>query len=240
MSTALSTAAPRERPILFSASMVRAIRAGTKTQTRRIVRDQASVSDVAGGGLEPTVWWPRDGDLLLPCPYGASGDRLWVKEAHAFLDGDFRPTTMTDRGHVQVSYRADHADPVHGDGPDKLRWRPSIYMPRWASRFTLEVTDVRVERLQEITEEDARAEGVAPRVFESWTWCNRARKQTFETFVPECGDPGAELLYHDRRETLSAREGFYSLWETINGERASWASNPWVWVVSFTRMEVAL
>lgn len=142
---------PRERPILFSGPMVRAILAGTKTQTRRVVKVEPGKLDV---GENPA------------CPYGVpGGSRLWVRETwyddNATRDAEPIPTSHDDFIH----YRAD------GEAHDQfeeldgfLRWRPSIFMPRWASRITLEVTEVRVERLQEITEADAWAEGIAAHV----------------------------------------------------------------------------
>jgi hypothetical protein len=142
----------RERPILFSAPMVRAILDGTKTQTRRVVKPAPMmVTD------HKTAVWEGPADSLLKlldgagrhCPYGQPGDRLWVREAFAFCLADkFGPTPDS------VIYRADegNADWPHG-------WKPSIHMPRCASRITLEVTAVRVERLNDISEKDAWAEG---------------------------------------------------------------------------------
>jgi len=206
----------KERPILFSAPMVRALLAGTKTQTRRAIKSD---------------WWrcldPNDaGDraaALAQCPFGAPGDRLWVKETfglHAYLDftdwhrGSIRGEIEDDiRERFAVAYRADHYDKDHA------AWRPSIFMPRWASRITLEITEVRVQRLQSISEEDAIAEGV------------------------EATSPPDMLRYRDYRpekEALRstwsyARDSFHSLWESINGT-ASFAANPWVWALTFTRV----
>jgi len=197
----------RERPILFSAPMVRAILAGTKTQTRRIVKPQPelnpnySPSRVDRYTTHPEFWWPSNAarsmvsisDMASLGPYGSKGDRLWVKETHVYRDK-----------HDRVYYRADHehADPYAHNG-----WRPSIFMPRWASRITLEVTGVRVERLHAITEEDARAEGVVAPNDAGHCW-------------PD-GQP---------------RRVFADLWRQINGAE-SWDANPWVWVVSFKRLE---
>lgn len=161
-----------ERPILFSGPMVQAILAGRKTQTRRQVKlrelREFQLSTTSGYDWRfrdrRSLWNVVSTERLMEmCPYGQAGDRLWVRETHGFLDPDFKPTVMTDRGHVQVTYQADHAiDPNHGDGPDRIRWRPSIHMPRWASRITLEVTSVSVERLQSLGEDDAQAEGIEP------------------------------------------------------------------------------
>jgi hypothetical protein len=200
------SSAPRERPVLFSAPMVRAILEGRKTQTRRLVNPQPAPNSPFDGG---TTWMYRPdkgrhvpvgtvGHLTvaektgLRCPYGVPGDVLWVKET-------FKAFTQQ-----RVEYRADYPSLESTTG-----WTPSIFMPRWASRLTLEVTEVRVERLQEISEEDARAEGV----------------------TSERGAVGQSVR-------PGPREAFAALWDSINGERCPWASNPWVWVVGFRRLEV--
>jgi len=190
----------KERPILFNAPMVRALLSGSKTQTRRRFKlppgldwyfsgalrgeETGDVHDPAGKG-----WWNID---ELRCPYGQPGDQLWVKET-------WREDSPDDpEGAI---YRADqeHLMPQGG------RWKPSIFMPRWASRVTLEITGVRVERLQDISETDALAEGIH-------------RYDVLEEAGPH--DP------HFNRGT------YQRLWESINGG-GSWASNPWVWVITF-------
>lgn len=159
---------PSERPILFSGPMVKALLVGRKTQTRRVVKplvglDVESVGNVvlSRGGLRP-----------LRCPYGAPGDRLWVRETWAGrLDQDNqKPDDFW--GHGAGWFRADGDESQSGCAGGRGRWRPSIHMPRWASRMTLEVVSVRVERLQEITEEDAVAEG-APAEDEGPVGCCR-------------------------------------------------------------------
>lgn len=235
----------KERPILFSAPMVRAILAGTKTVTRRVVKPQPepfveSARRHAQRHAEPYIdsycsepktpsnprgmsttwcWWTTDdrqGPGGLRCPYGAPGDRLWVRETwglHGYGDYTYwhrdsvRGRTEDDlRGSWEVAYAADALSPYD-------HWRPSIYMPRWASRITLEVVDVRVERLHEITEGDARREG-AEKGFTAEEAVDRA-----------AGWPRA----------ASHRAGFRALWESINGA-GSWASNPWVWRIAFRRL----
>lgn len=192
-----------ERPILFSAPMVRAILAGTKTQTRRALRDgtwwnaEHGVIRMAPAGLACT------GFKRVACPYGQPGDRLWVRETFMHEPADYcweasvsipcRPATTV--------YRADHDGDTHGAG-----WKPSIHMPRALSRITLEITGVRVERLQDISEADATAEGVAE-------WARGA-----------CAA--------DNPYDLGPVGYFELLWSSING-RASWDANPWVWVVEF-------
>lgn len=154
----------RERPILFSAPMVRALLAGTKTQTRRIEKTSF-----------PLGWGkPDERSLFLRgCPYGQPGDRLWVRETWMPVNKDgfaIGPKGADPTLGDGAIYRADIPAVSEADERRVRRavrdvaapWRPSIHMPRWASRLTLEVTEVRVQRLQDISEEDARAEGVDP------------------------------------------------------------------------------
>ena len=193
-----------ERPILFSGEMVRAILDGRKTVTRREVklpraRDSFVLVEHGDG------WWPYQSDdgeshvcsdgMERPynCPYGKPGDQLWVRET-CFINGP-------DKG-SEVIYKADPLPNWEGEEAD-IRWRPSIHMPRWASRIQLEVTAVHVERLQDISEEQAQAEGVSP---------VRVKVKKLSALVH--------------------RAGFFYLWERINGI-GSWDANPWVWVVEF-------
>jgi hypothetical protein len=144
----------KERPILFSGPMVRAILDGSKTQTRRVAKHplaQAAVriNSYKGQSEFDCIFSDNTGGIIC-CPHGTPGDRLWVRET--FAQG-------VEGCPGGISYRADHFDPK-GDGPaHPMKWRPSIFMPRAASRILLEITDVRVQRLQEISDEDARAEG---------------------------------------------------------------------------------
>lgn len=221
----------KERPILFSAPMVRALLAGTKTQTRRMMKNPP----IWNTEYQPNGWqwigknpgepaltkWPdaakigREIAIRATCPYGQPGDRLWVREAwglHAYGDDtDWLKGSCTELDlddHV-IAYRADW-----GPLQDSCHWRPSIHMPRAASRITLEVTGVRVERLQDISEADAQAEGAR-----------------------EC-DPvsGREVLLAGPSQRGSFRLHYRDIWESINGPE-SWAANPWVWVVEFKRVE---
>jgi len=190
----------KERPILFSGPMVRAILDGSKTQTRRIAKEFNEMPNLDGILRRfPNI----DVPVQKGCPYGTPGDRLWVRETWAHeRDGTGCPD---DTG---VLYRA--TDPGWDDEGTGLRWRPSIFMSRASSRILLEITDVRVQRLQEISEEDARAEGVTPT-------------------MPIYGDCGGF-------EHQGHRDSFIRLWESINGPN-SWHANPWVWAITFRRLE---
>lgn len=199
-------------PILFSGPMVRAILAGTKTQTRRVVKRQGDMEfDSADPHYGP--YWlayaagdATGEDAKVRCPYGAPGERLWVRETFA------QDVAGCPGG---ISYRADHSDP-RGDGPaHPMKWRPSIFMPRAASRILLEITDVRVERLQAISEAEARSEGIT-----DGGCLNCGNSEPCG-----CPDPSPD-----------ARDAFAWLWQSINGSH-SWHANPWVWVVSFKRLQ---
>lgn len=215
-----------DRPILFSAPMVRALLAGTKTQTRRAVKGWPLEWLVPGMFTPEYVADPAN----AACPYGVSGDRLWVREAHWFFQDEHDPVTgytppvLTTE---DVEYRADGESTRHG-------WRPSIHMPRWASRITLNITGVRVERLQAITEDDARAEGChGPEddVANNLPNCHRcAGTGLYTAFAANGGAmPDTEC---DLCDTPAKR--FRLLWGSINGAE-SWDANPWVWVLEFER-----
>lgn len=210
-----------ERPILFSAPMVRAILDGRKTQTRRVAR-MTACGHVRRAHRR---WHPGDPDASAACPYGQPGDLLWVRETWGII-----PNGPDDYPYViwQADRAVDWCDgnsrsgDVHYVSSDAKpnHWRPSIHMPRWASRITLEVVGARVERLQALTEEDARAEGCA----------SDAER------IAESGDMMKGLDSRALPTRLrSARDGFRDLWNTINAKRATWGSNPWVWRVEFRR-----
>ena len=204
------------RPILFNAPMIRAILANTKTQTRRIFKPDRMTWDangryttyaMRGGELSTTGSGPfKPSSWLHYCPYGQPGeDRLYARETwaapHAY---DHLPPRLIPQD-ARIHYAAT-------EDRGGLLWRPSIHMPRWASRITLEVTGVLVERLQEISYEDARAEGV-----EFW------RNDGTLTELPPCSEH---------------RYAFEDLWTSINGAD-SWNANPFVWVVTFRRIDHA-
>ncbi len=208
----------KERPILFNDDQVRAILDGRKTQTRRIVKPQPELCDKTGfvqadrngklwaTGVGSTPRETRRNFARKKCHHGEPGDRLWVREAWAEV-GSVDPGYLTYRATYPRCLQAgmeNVPDDIRAVG---YRWRPSIHMPRWASRITLEITGVRVERLHEISEADAEAEG-----------CR--------------GGHGAIPGY---RYNATPAEHFYHVWESINGP-GSWDENPWVWVVEFERV----
>jgi len=213
----------KERPIHFSAPMVRAILDGSKTQTRRVVKPQPSRELMTEYECirQSRLSARTDAEILsdcLLCPYGIPGDRLWCRETFAIV-----PRTAYARSEgVQQMLRPDddHDAAIYRAGWDRsnggFRWRPSIHMPRWASRILLEIVSVRVERLQDISEDDARAEGIA----------------YSERFEGYCTGEAEHFNSHDPRQS------YFSLWEAINGA-GSVAANPWVWVVEFKRIDVA-
>lgn len=212
----------KEHPILFSGPMVKAILEGKKTQTRRTVKrndvDLATdVDELAdcwrfsyqyGNGI---AWTDLD------CPYGKPGDRLWVRETWVETCDIYANGVIAYKadgvGRTYLCENGGDGDPIGLDGPtilpqevcEPVKWKSSIHMPRWASRITLQVTNVRVERVQEISEEDAIAEGVSK---------------------------------HDGSVCIGEthRAEFRCLWDSINGKKHPWASNPWVWVVEFKKV----
>lgn len=214
----MSAPAPvRERPILFSGDMVRAILAGTKTQTRRVVtpsRYQRKYVAETWGKRVPTIaeWNDMAGQAarmhISTCPYGVPGDRLWIRETWRISDS--APAHLPNEP-VSCHYRA---------GPDEVAggpWRSGRFMPRWASRVMLELAAVRVQRLQEISEEDALAEG-----FVRGHATGRVALS-----------PGG---FHIGPVWPSACAAYEEVWDSINGKRAPWASNPWVWALTFRRL----
>jgi hypothetical protein len=221
----------KERPMLFSAPMVRALLDGSKTQTRRVVKHRwphmwqepyyatgkvlAELPTQPGAFMEFRTRRQDDpsyqgstASFLVPCPYGQPGDRLWVRETHAPQAdcwGSWERWLRGAGGEPPIIHYAADFKPFQNDNGFMIRkpfiekWRPSIHMPRWASRIDLEVTGVRVERLQEISEADAWAEGVSACTVDA---------------------------------SVTGRDRYRVLWEQINGA-GSWSLDPWVWIIEF-------
>lgn len=240
---------PRERGVIFAAPMIRALKAGLKTQTRRVVKlppapnhlGQWEPTTIGGPGLrdsagkpvhvpeQPAIWHTRTGKCIA-CPYGSVGDRLWVRETwsdsalhvypvpNAWYRADFDeyadPATNSGHGTGCTGNRADcFACAAERDGA--FKWRPSLFMPRHLSRITLEITNVRVERLQDISEADAWAEGLR-------RFTHPDHGTVYEIEGEQFGDP---------------RRAYEFGWQGINGKRkgARWEDNPFVWCLTFRR-----
>jgi hypothetical protein len=216
-----------EKPILFSTPMVKAILEGRKTQTRRIIKSRHEsglfqisrrVTDNQITSIESLDWDERNCEKDIVCPYGKPGDTLWVRETWARFAGIDKVNP--------VIYRADGAweargveGPIHVEGN---RWKPSIHMPKSVARIWLEITDIAIERVQDISGSDAEAEGVEWRIMGK-----------------EFGKLQGQRLYKDYLNPANtefgptfAKDSFMYLWQSINGFE-SWDTNPWVWVVSF-------
>lgn len=230
-----TTTAVKERPILFSGPMVRAILEGRKTQTRRAIA---------------TDWWrcldPEDDDdrasAIPQCPYGQPGERLWVREGARQL------------GHERTGRNGQYLWPKFDDPEKGRRWfdqscyytadykgeyedEPQgtlnkLFMPRWASRLTLEITRVRVERLQDISAEDAVAEGLSR--------LTKDGGRLWKFGIPDSdGLPGRDDFgWHWAEWHVDPRVAFRALWDSIIAQRGpAWATNPWVWAIDFRRIE---
>lgn len=237
-----SEAGMKERPILFSGEMVRAILEGRKTQTRRIVKfKQCGMlsTEFCSEGFDVYRFDHQYSKLVMsetmPCPYGQPGDRLWVRETWqaVHFEKDFETgicddwyharhiPKLSNDGYWKVCYEADGTWPKDRDERG-FPFRPSIHMPRWASRITLEITNIRVERLQDISEEDALAEGVT-----GWTEPGQVKIP-----VGLGTQHGRQMQDGNIRVKQSPIYQFQDLWESINGP-GSWEKNPWVWVINF-------
>lgn len=225
------------RPLLFSAPMVRALLTG-KSQTRRVAKlphmnplGQWEPSIIGGRGVydrhgqpspeDACLWHTRTGDVLV-CSHGRAGDVLWVRETHYVWSAGNR-----DGSGRRIDYRA-----TEPEAP--CTWTPSIHMPRWASRLTLRITNVRVERLQDISEADAIAEGI--------TMPESEREDRDESLCAQCGGtllvnrvhPGGGMMFDcDCHDCDTAQKRYRHLWNYING-RDAWAANPWCWALTFS------
>lgn len=212
----------KSRGMIFNSEMVRAILDGRKTQTRRIVKG-------TDGAVKFCKEWDINGEEIfvvlgekdhtgmnpvfgaISCPFGAVGDRIWVRETWAEA-GACAPDLKLYRANYP-----EHVPSIYENVPpaEEIRWTPSIHMPRWASRILLEITDVRVEQLNAISEEDARAEGIID------GGCLNCGE------LEPCGCANPEP---------DATDAFAYLWQSIYGQE-NWNANPWIWVIEFKRVE---
>ena len=233
-----------DRPIILNAAMVRAVLSGQKTQTRRPIKPQPPTECSIHYMLGAESWLSRDqqnplshyweawwgesflnrpkghlcGGHKVRSPFGQTGDRLWVRETwQHYQNSGQRAADFSEHQRFAANcfYRADESNPR--TKPLSGKWRPSLLMPRWACRLVLPLVSVRVERVQDITEEDAKAEGVE-RISAGPGW--------------ECW-----MGYGPSSSCKTARDSFRSLWISIYGE-ASWDLNPWVWVAEWEEIEV--
>ncbi|HGW1780654.1 TPA: hypothetical protein ACNMRI_002343 [Klebsiella pneumoniae] len=226
----------KERGMIFNGEMVRALLSGRKTQTRRIIKDCTVGRDQISKFIQIEKkfigCYPEDVPELIRecCPYGIPGDRIWVREAFRVHSRATDVATLVYKASERNSWTEQtHRVPVavcnKPATPEK--WTPSLHMPRWASRILLEITDVRVERLNAISPEDAESEGL--------------ERTNFTGFGDEPGLPSYPEpdVYFDplkKQWKEYPPEAFAGLWESIYG-KGSWQANPWVWVIEFKRVE---
>lgn len=218
----------KQRPILFSTPMVQAILEGRKTQTRRIIKKQPKSGEQYGkatvlDGTSDKVWTiglPGSSYVdIINCPYGKPGDVLWVRETFGNLKVKF--------GYYM--YKADDLN-ISEEAIKKTlfqnRWKPSIHMPKAAARIYLKITQIRMERLNDISEEDAISEGVPSRLIPPFNAFSKPRTSYFDY----------QCKTFPSMHIFNAKDSFKSLWQSINGFN-SWTLNDWVWVVSFERID---
>jgi hypothetical protein len=197
----------KTRPIPLKTWEVQAIREGRKTQTRRVVKPQPPSDDFLNADNAIAFVTEKTLNHTVRCPYGQSGDVLWVQETWA-LPSD------SDGNDIGYQFKADYSD-----SSEDWKWKPSIHMPREAARLFLRIKAVRVERLQEISEDDAKNEGI---------YYSEAGEGYEDYLFDYSGKNRIELFVY-------AKDSFQSLWQSINGPE-SWEANPWVWVVEFERI----
>ena len=214
-------------PILFSTPMVQAIIEGRKSMTRRVMKPQPYLEDGS------TIWsYSKDSFGSLPpnkmtespfgfkCPYGQVGDVLWVREKTCYVMIEHAHDLLVGfRERRQIIYGTDFHEDWMKYAKEKYlyKWEPSLFMPKAACRIFLKITDIRVERLQDITEQDAVGEGIEEAEFDNVNKCRVFKHYGYQNAVTD------------------AKDSFQSLWHSINGEE-SWNANPWVWVVEFKKV----
>jgi hypothetical protein len=265
----------RERPLPLSASQVLALLEARPMRLRRVLDPQPQPYVQATDDKHPPkhdapyidsycsepktaenprgmstlwCWWTRDdrqGAFVGKCPYGAPGDRLWIRETF-YCDHAEYPDAPVDEMKPMLEYRVGHdcrtweAGCPCRDDNGASSWRPSTHMPRWASRLTLEIVSVSIERLQAMTDADAVAEGVGARMSqESWSCFCASTHESFDMFV----DPDADLRvergithvkHNPAEQIVSPLRHYRQIWDAKHKGDASWEHNPWCWVVDTT------
>lgn len=257
-----------EKPILFSGPMVKALLAGKKTQTRRIVKafgvERAEVIRPYSNATGRTDCWSlyryddaqsRNADVAcrrhpidtVRCPYGVPGDRLWVRETHAVMSAEYpnvsvamaermpEGKTLADTDGGLDLFQVEDVERFKWleKKVDSERWRPSIFMPRELSRIALTIAEVRVQRLQAISEEDAIAEGVSNRDDYPLEKANGNCPRCCGTGLHGAFGANYGVIEVDCTDCETAVQRYAHLWNSINGKKHPWKSNPWVWAVSF-------
>ncbi len=213
-----------EYPIIFNSDMVKAILEGRKTQTRRPINPQpdegtlVGFSFFSGNDAIEIRDYTKGTSMIIKCPFGKVGNRLWVKET-------WNITQFDNHGKLEfpnIYYRADSSTQLFVSDvvwkynrPNNGKWRPSIHMPRWASRITLKITGVNVQRIQEITHKECELEGANDEKWQSWS------EDAWNAGLP----PGSHIE--------NIKEHFENIWNSIYG---NWDSNPWVWVINFEKI----
>jgi hypothetical protein len=233
-----------DRPILMAGDLVRAVLDDRKTTTRRLARNVAVVADgVAyaslGRGTRPAVLRGP----VVECPFARTGDVLWVREAWALEDLPGDGERVIWRADRRAAWRSAMDEPYYLEMDyEPPRWRPSLHMPRWAARLFLDVTRMRVQRVQDITEEEAKAEGVPS----AQSQATPPGEDPHRKPCVHCGQRreqhvGASVSCHGMSTTfnpLTYRGGFAWLWDSLATAGSRWADNPFVWAVDFKRREV--
>lgn len=237
----------KERPIIFSAPMVKAIIDGRKTQTRRVLKPQPpkgfDYPECEDSGLWAFVRDRAKRDWHdVRCPYGAPGDQLWMRETWGVDSTSAGGSLSNYRYHIAVKYKCDDPNEAEtywevdaatyrlwekrfmAEDGNVIQWRSPYHMPRWASRITLEITEVRVERVGSISIDDCVAEGLPRGIYRHAT----------KAFHP-CDD-GTDCQLPDGR-VFPFKAAFGVLWDSINVKRAPWELNPWVWALTFRRVQ---
>lgn len=237
----------KERPILFNGPMVRAILEGRKTMTRRVVQFPRNRDSFVLEAQRDGSWWPfqsDDGESSYcydgnehpyNSPYGKPKDLLWVRESACYnldSDGDIS-SVCTYKADAKIDHKYSFKCGCESyENAGHTGWRPSIFMPRWASRLTMEIVSVRVERLQDISEEDCFSEGIPRSIY-----CPICNGNGDEQEEGCCICEHTGMVKVGGLSDVRAQDLFHTLWDSINIKRGyGWDANPWVWVIEFKRV----